>query len=77
MKGITISSGLFGSFYFTLTGLHGLYVIGGIVFNAYILVMALKGRYSADNCARVEYAGLYWHFVDLGMVILFPIFYLL
>lgn len=76
-EGITISSGLFGSFYFTLTGLHGLHVIGGIVFNFYILVMAIKGKFSAENHARVEYAGLYWHFVDLVWVILFPIFYLL
>ncbi|MBI2915616.1 MAG: heme-copper oxidase subunit III [Elusimicrobia bacterium] len=76
-EGITISSSLFGSFYFTLTGLHGLHVIGGIAFNLYILIQAIKGRYSADHCDRVEYAGLYWHFVDLVWVILFPIFYLL
>ena len=76
-EGITISSGLFGSFYFTLTGLHGLHVIGGIVFMFYLLFNALKGRYSASNCQRIEYAGLYWHFVDLVWVILFPIFYLL
>lgn len=76
-EGITISSGLFGSFYFTLTGLHGLHVIGGIVFNTYILIQGLRGRFSSENYARVEYAGLYWHFVDLVWVILFPIFYLL
>jgi len=76
-EGITLSSGLFGSFYFTLTGLHGLHVIGGIVFITYILLQAKKGRYSANSHERVEYAGLYWHFVDLVWVILFPIFYLL
>lgn len=75
--GITLSSGLYGSFYYTLTGLHMLHVIGGIVFNTYILVMGMKGRYSAESYERVEYAGLYWHFVDLVWVILFPIFYLL
>ena len=76
-EGITISSGLFGSFYFTLTGLHMLHVIGGIVFMFYILVNAIRGRYTSQSHARVEYAGLYWHFVDLVWVILFPIFYLL
>ena len=76
-EGITISSGLFGSFYFTLTGLHGLHVLGGICFISYILRNAIKGRYTPQNHARVEYAGLYWHFVDLVWVILFPIFYLL
>ena len=76
-EGITISSGLFGSFYFTLTGLHMLHVIGGIAFISYILVNAKKGRYTPEHHERVEYAGLYWHFVDLVWVILFPIFYLL
>ncbi len=76
-EGITISSGLFGSFYYTLTGLHMLHVLGGIVFMFYLLRNALKGRYNAESHARVEYAGLYWHFVDLVWVILFPIFYLL
>jgi heme/copper-type cytochrome/quinol oxidase subunit 3 len=76
-EGITISSGLFGSFYFTLTGLHMLHVLGGIGFLFYILYNAKKGKYSPQEYARVEYAGLYWHFVDLVWVILFPIFYLL
>ena len=76
-EGITISSNLFGSFYFTLTGLHGLHVIGGIAFNIYILVNAIKGCYTQDHYERVEYAVLYWHFVDLVWIILFPIFYLL
>ena len=76
-EGITISSGLFGSFYYTLTGLHMLHVLGGIVFISYILFNAKRGRYTPQSHARVEYAGLYWHFVDLVWVILFPIFYLL
>jgi heme/copper-type cytochrome/quinol oxidase subunit 3 len=76
-QGITLSSGLFGSFYFTLTGLHALHVIGGIVYISYLLRRAVQRRYSSENHARVEYAGLYWHFVDLVWVILFPIFYLL
>ncbi len=76
-EGITLWGNLFGSFYFTLTGLHCLHVIGGLIFNFYILTQARKGAYSPENCERVEYAGLYWHFVDLVWVILFPIFYLL
>ena len=54
-----------------------LHVIGGMVFITYVLVNAIKGRYGPESHARVEYAGLYWHFVDLVWVILFPIFYLL
>ncbi len=75
-EGLTISSSLFGSFYFTMTGLHALHIIGGLVFNTYILINGLKGRYSSHSHERVEYAGLYWHFVDLVWVVLFPVFYL-
>jgi heme/copper-type cytochrome/quinol oxidase subunit 3 len=75
-EGLTISSSLFGSFYFTLTGLHALHMVGGLVFNAYILINGLRGKYSRDHHERVEYAGLYWHFVDLVWVVLFPMFYL-
>jgi cytochrome c oxidase subunit III len=75
-EGLTVSSSLFGSFYFTLTGLHGLHIIGGLIFNTYILINGLRGKYSSAHHERVEYAGLYWHFVDLVWVILFPMFYL-
>lgn len=75
-EGLTISSGLFGSFYFTLTGLHALHMIGGLIFNSYILINGLRGRYAHGHTERVEYAGLYWHFVDLVWVVLFPMFYL-
>ena len=75
-EGLTISSGLFGSFYFTLTGLHGLHMIGGLIFNMYVLIQGLRGKFNSRHCERVEYAGLYWHFVDLVWVILFPVFYL-
>lgn len=75
-EGLTISSGLFGSFYFTMTGLHALHVIGGMIFNGYILYWGRRGRWNSRHHERVEYAGLYWHFVDLVWVILFPTFYL-
>jgi cytochrome c oxidase subunit III len=76
-EGITISNNLFGSFYYTLTGLHMLHVTGGIGLNFYILSSGLKGEYTPDSHERLEYAGLYWHFVDLVWVLLFPILYLL
>ncbi len=75
-EGLTISSGLFGSFYFTLTGLHALHMIGGLIFNMYVLTQGLRGVFNSRHYERVEYAGLYWHFVDLVWVILFPVFYL-
>jgi heme/copper-type cytochrome/quinol oxidase subunit 3 len=76
-EGITLSSNLFGSFYYTLTGLHVLHVTGGLILMAWILVTGLRGAYTPTNHDRVEAAGLYWHFVDLVWVILFPILYLL
>ena len=75
-EGITISSNLFGSFYFTLTGLHALHVIGGMGIMAYLMWAGSKGYQSPTNYDRVEAGGLYWHFVDLVWVILFPILYL-
>jgi len=75
--GITISSNLFGSFYYTLTGLHVLHVTGGLFLMAYIFVAGSRGDFTPDSHDRVECAGLYWHFVDLVWVILFPILYLL
>lgn len=75
-EGLTITSSLFGSFYYTMTGLHALHMIGGLIFNAYILFNGLRGKYNNGHFERVEYAGLYWHFVDLVWVILFPVFYL-
>lgn len=75
-EGLTISSSLFGSFYYTMTGLHGLHVIGGLIFNLYVLIQGARGVISSTRWERVEYAGLYWHFVDLVWVILFPVFYL-
>ena len=76
-EGITISSNLFGSFYYTLTGLHVIHVTGGLFLMAYILWAGTRGDFTPDAHDRVECAGLYWHFVDLVWVILFPILYLL
>jgi heme/copper-type cytochrome/quinol oxidase subunit 3 len=65
--------------YFTLTGLHGLHVIGGILVNAYLLFPGSKmwGTERERFTNRIEIAGLYWHFVDLVWIFLFPILYLL
>ena len=69
----------FYAIYFTLTGLHGLHVLGGIIVNAYLLLPG-SGLWKKDPdqfMGRVEAAGLYWHFVDLVWIFLFPVLYLL
>lgn len=65
--------------YFTLTGLHGLHVLGGILVNLYLLFpgSALWKKEPRQFTGRVEAAGLYWHFVDLVWIFLFPVLYLL
>ncbi|MGO9264520.1 MAG: heme-copper oxidase subunit III [Candidatus Binataceae bacterium] len=76
-EGFTPVSGMFWSFYYTMTGLHALHVTGGIVLNTVLLVMAVKGTLWARNGAnRLEFAGLYWHFVDVVWILLFPLLYL-
>jgi heme/copper-type cytochrome/quinol oxidase subunit 3 len=69
----------FYGIYFTLTGLHGLHVVGGLIVNAYFL---FRGRKLWETnpkmfAGRIEAAGLYWHFVDLVWIFLFPSIYLL
>jgi len=73
------STNTFFAIYFTLTGLHGLHVIGGIIVNSYLLLPGSKlWKKDPDRFTnRVEYAGLYWHFVDLVWIFLFPVLYLL
>jgi len=65
--------------YFILTGLHGLHVIGGIVVLSYFLFRGKKlFDKDPDHMAnRVEVGGLFWHFVDLVWIFLFPLMYLL
>lgn len=71
--GFTPAAGIFWSFYYTMTGLHALHVLGGIVING--VVLAIEGA-GAKNPHRVELAGLYWHFVDVVWIFLFPLLYL-
>jgi heme/copper-type cytochrome/quinol oxidase subunit 3 len=69
----------FLAIYFTLTGLHGIHILGGMVVMAYFLGPGAKMyRTSREQFVnRIEYTGLYWHFVDLVWIFLFPVLYLL
>lgn len=75
-KGYTPLSGTFWAFYYTMTGLHGLHVLAGIIANFALWVMALRGNLWPHAQQRVEYSGLYWHFVDVVWIFLFPLLYL-
>jgi len=67
---------LFFSFYFAMTGMHALHMIIGIVMMGVLIAFALRGRFSPAYYNPVEMSGLYWHFVDIVWVFLFPLLYL-
>jgi len=76
-EGFVPSSGMFWSFYYIMTGLHGLHITGGIIFNAILYFGATRGTlWSGGHGNRIEFAGLYWHFVDVVWIFLFPLLYL-
>jgi cytochrome c oxidase subunit 3 len=68
---------LWASCYFALTGFHALHVLGGLVVFVIILLMGLTGRLAVRHEAMLEYTGLYWHFVDIVWIFLFPFLYLI
>jgi len=68
---------VFFSFYFMMTGLHGIHVTAGIVVLCYLLYRAKQGAYNASYYTPIDLTGLYWHLVDLIWIYLFPLFYLI
>lgn len=69
--GFTFKANLFWTFYYSMTGLHAIHVILGMLAMTYVGLGARRGQ----NLHRVEMAGLYWHFVDVVWVFLFPLLY--
>ena len=74
--GLSPGTDIFFSLYFMLTGLHGIHVLAGMVVLGTVLYLAGKGKYSESYHTPVEISGLYWHFVDLVWIYLFPLLYL-
>mgnify|MGYP001589936822 CR=1 FL=1 len=74
---IVPSTNVFWSCYYTMTGLHALHVIGGIVLNLWILSLTFSRKTWAHRSHMLELGGLYWHFVDIVWIFLFPLLYLL
>lgn len=68
---------IFFSLYYMMTALHGLHVIGGMAVLTAMLVMTARGKFSDIYNNPVEIAGIYWHFVDLVWIYLFPMLYLI
>jgi cytochrome c oxidase subunit 3 len=75
-EGVARQVQIYFSLYFTMTGLHALHMIIGIGILLVITWMAHKGRFDSEYYAPVEMVGLYWHFVDIVWIYLFPLLYL-
>jgi cytochrome c oxidase subunit 3 len=67
---------IFFSFYFAMTGMHALHMIVGLCLLMTLIVKTTRGRFSASYNTPVELVGLYWHFVDIVWIFLFPLLYL-
>ena len=68
---------IFFGLYFTITGLHAIHVIIGMILIAWLVYRVTKGDVNKEYITPVEMVGLYWHFVDVVWIFLFPLLYLL
>jgi len=75
--GLTISTNLFGTTYYSLVGLHASHVTAGLIMLSIVLFFGLAGRVGPEQSARVDVLSLYWHFVDAVWVVVFTVVYVL
>ncbi|HJR33933.1 MAG TPA: cytochrome c oxidase subunit 3 [Gemmatimonadales bacterium] len=76
-KGLGYSTNLFGSTFYTLTGFHGSHVTVGVIWLSTLLYRAVKGKIPPAKSINLEIAALYWHFVDVVWIVIFPVVYLM
>ncbi|HWY71300.1 MAG TPA: cytochrome c oxidase subunit 3 [Terriglobales bacterium] len=76
-RGLTISTNLFGTTYYSLVGLHAFHVTAGLVMLTIVLIFGLARRVGVEHSARVDVLALYWHFVDAVWVVVFTVVYVL
>ena len=76
-EGLSLSTNMFGTTFFVLTGFHGAHVSVGVLILLSLLVMALRGKMTQAKSLNVELAGLYWHFVDIVWIGIFTLVYLI
>ncbi|HEV2728618.1 MAG TPA: cytochrome c oxidase subunit 3 [Terriglobales bacterium] len=74
--GLTISTNLFGTTYYSLVGLHAFHVTAGLIMLLIVLIFGLADRVGADQFHRIDVLALYWHFVDAVWVVVFTVVYI-
>ena len=75
-NGLSLTTNLFGTTFYVLTGFHGAHVTIGIIILLSFLVMSFRGRVTPEQHLNIELAGLYWHFVDVVWIVIFTVIYL-
>jgi cytochrome c oxidase subunit III len=75
--GLTISTNLFGTTYYSLVGLHGFHVTVGLILLSVVTVFAFLGKVSREHAYRIDVLSLYWHFVDAVWVVVFTVVYII
>lgn len=75
--GLTISTNLFGTTYYSLVGLHASHVVVGLIMLTAVLIFSLTGALKDEHTPKVEVLALYWHFVDVVWVVVFTVVYVI
>jgi cytochrome c oxidase subunit 3/cytochrome o ubiquinol oxidase subunit 3 len=76
-KGLGYTTNLFSQTFYTLTGFHGSHVTLGAIWLGTLLIQAFRGKLTPDKALNLEIAALYWHFVDVVWIVIFPVVYLM
>ncbi len=76
-EGLSLSTNLFGTTFFVLTGFHGAHVTVGVLILMSLFVVSMRGGIQQKDSLVVELAGLYWHFVDIVWIVIFTLVYLI
>ena len=76
-EGLKLQTNLFGASFFTLTGFHGTHVTIGVIWLITMFILGLRGKVPPSKSLNLEMAALYWHFVDVVWIVIFPVVYLM
>lgn len=75
--GLTISTNLFGTTYYSLVGLHASHVVIGLIMILAVLIFSLMGQVTSKHTEKIEILSLYWHFVDVVWIVVFTVVYVI